>query len=83
VSLTLPPSWPGGLAGLRPGISVLDLAWRRGAVALRLAVRGCQVTGLGSSQVFLDRARAHAAAAEVNVEYVAGDMRQLPWAGRF
>ena len=32
---------------------------------------------------FLDRARADAAAAGVSADYVAGDMRQLPWTGRF
>jgi SAM-dependent methyltransferase len=31
----------------------------------------------------LDRARAEAAAAGVSADYVAGDMRQLPWTGRF
>jgi SAM-dependent methyltransferase len=54
-----------------------------GELANRLAARGCRVTGLDSSAVFLDRARADAAAAGVRVEYVAGDMRQLPWAGLF
>jgi SAM-dependent methyltransferase len=33
--------------------------------------------------VFLDRARAEAAAAGISVDYVAGDMRQLPWTGHF
>ena len=71
------------LAELRPGMSVLDLACGHGELANRLAARGGQITGLDSSAVFLDRARADAAAAGVNAEYVAGDMRQLPWAGRF
>ena len=71
------------LGGLRPGMSVLDLACGHGDLASRLAARGCRVTGLDSSAVFLDRARAGAAAAGVSVEYVAGDMRQLPWTGRF
>jgi SAM-dependent methyltransferase len=71
------------LAELRPGMSVLDLACGHGELANRLAARGCQVTGLDSSAVFLDRARAEAAAAGVSAEYVAGDMRQLPWTGRF
>jgi SAM-dependent methyltransferase len=73
------------LAGLRPGLSVLDLACGHGQMANRLATRGCQVTGLDSSQVFLDRARADADAdaAKVNVEYVTGDLRQLPWTHRF
>jgi SAM-dependent methyltransferase len=71
------------LLDLQPGLSVLDLACGPGELANRLAARECRVTGLDSSEVFLDRARADAAAAGVSVEYVAGDMRQLPWAGRF
>jgi SAM-dependent methyltransferase len=71
------------LLDLQPDMSVLDLACGHGNLASRLAARGCQVTGLDSSAVFLDRARADAAAAGVNVEYVAGDMRQIPWTGRF
>jgi SAM-dependent methyltransferase len=82
---------PGGAAAelawrlldLRPGMSVLDLACGHGDLANRLAARGCRVTGVDSSAVFLDRARADAAAAGVSVEYVAGDMRQIPWTGRF
>jgi SAM-dependent methyltransferase len=71
------------LLDLQPGMSVLDLACGHGDLANRLAARGCRVTGLDSSAVFLDRARADAAAAGVSVEYVAGDMRQIPWTGRF
>jgi SAM-dependent methyltransferase len=71
------------LLDLRPGMSVLDLACGDGKMANLLAARGCQVTGLDSSAVFLDRARADAAAAGVSAEYVAGDMRQVPWTGRF
>jgi SAM-dependent methyltransferase len=71
------------LLDLRPGMSVLDLACGHGELANRLAARGCRVTGLDSSAVFLDRARGDASAAGVSVEYVAGDMRQLPWTGRF
>lgn len=33
--------------------------------------------------MFLDRARTDAAAKGVSVDYQAGDMRQLPWTGRF
>src|SRR5260370_4308452 len=69
------------LLELRPGMSVLDLACGHGELANRLAARGCAVTGLDSSSVFLDRARADAAAAGVSVEYVTRDMPQLPWTG--
>jgi SAM-dependent methyltransferase len=71
------------LLDLRPGLSVLDLGCGSGDLARRLAARECRVTGLDSSEVFLDRARADAAAAGVSVEYVTGDMRQMPWTGRF
>src|ERR1700722_15540640 len=71
------------LLDLQPGMNVLDLACGPGDLANRLAARGCRVTGLDSSAVFLDRARADAAASGVSVEYVAGDMRQIPWTGRF
>jgi SAM-dependent methyltransferase len=71
------------LLDLRPGMEVLDVACGHGALANRLAARGCVVTGLDSSEVFLDRARADAAAAGVSVEYLAGDMRRLPWTERF
>jgi len=72
------------LLDLEPGMTVLDLACGHGALANALAARGCQVTGLDSSGVFLDRARADAEAMAVDVDYVAGDMRALPyWTDRF
>jgi SAM-dependent methyltransferase len=72
------------LLDLQPGMSVLDLVCGHGGLANSLAARGCRVTGLDSSAVFLDRARADAAALAVEVEYVPGDMRKLPaWTGRF
>ncbi|MFD2416916.1 methyltransferase domain-containing protein [Amycolatopsis pigmentata] len=47
---------------------VLDLACGHGDLANRLAARGCRVTGLDSSEIFLDRARADAAAVDVSVD---------------
>ncbi|GIM93384.1 class I SAM-dependent methyltransferase [Paractinoplanes toevensis] len=68
------------LLDLEPGMAVLDLACGHGTLANALAARGCRVTGLDSSAVFLDRA----ATAGTGVEWVRGDMRQLPeWTGRF
>ena len=72
------------LLDLEPGMTVLDLACGHGVLANGLAARGCRVTGLDSSAVFLERARADAAAMGVQVDYVAGDMRELPaWTDRF
>lgn len=74
---------PWRLLDLRPGMRVLDLCCGDGELANALAARGCHVTGLDSSTVFLDRARSVAAASGVDVEYVHGDMREIPWTGRF
>jgi len=71
------------LLALQPGASVLDLACGHGRIANRLAHRGARVTGLDVTPLFLDRARADAAARGVTVDYVEGDMRAIPWSDRF
>ena len=71
------------LLELEPGMEVLDLACGHGRIANALAERGCRVTGLDATPLFLDRARLDAAARGVAVTYVDGDMRDLPWTGRF
>ena len=64
-------------------MEVLDLACGHGRIANRLAERGCRVTGLDAVPLFLDRARRDAEVRGVEVTYVEGDMRSLPWEGRF
>ncbi|WPD19382.1 DUF309 domain-containing protein [Thermaerobacter composti] len=71
------------LLGLRPGQAVLDLACGHGRVAVPLAAMGVRVTGLDRSPGFLARAREAAARQGVEVEWVEGDMRRLPWRDRF
>ena len=71
------------LLGLEPGVEVLDVPCGHGRIANRLAARGARVTGLDADSLFLERAQADAAARRVEVEYVQGDMRFLPWEGRF
>lgn len=71
------------LLDLHPGMRVLDLACGHGRIANRLALRGCHVTGLDATPLFLDHARRDAARLHVTVEYLEGDMRSLPWAQRF
>jgi SAM-dependent methyltransferase len=71
------------LLELEPDVEVLDLACGHGRIANRLAARGARVTGLDASALFLDLARRDAAEAGVEVEYVEGDMRSLPWTDRF
>lgn len=71
------------LLGLEPGMDVLDLACGHGRISNRLAQRGCRVTGLDAEPLFLEHARRDAEARGVRVDYLEGDMRQLPWTGRF
>jgi SAM-dependent methyltransferase len=68
---------------LAEGDEVLDVPCGHGRLANRLAARGARVTGLDADAFFLERARADAAARGVEVEYVEGDMRELPWEERF
>jgi SAM-dependent methyltransferase len=68
---------------LEPEMEVLDLACGLGRIANRLAERGARVTGLDATPMFLERPRLDAAARGVDVEYVEGDMRDLPWVDRF
>jgi ubiquinone/menaquinone biosynthesis C-methylase UbiE len=72
------------LLKLEPDMTVLDLACGHGRIANRLAERGARVTGLDATPLFLDHARQDAATRGLEVEYVEGDMRSLPWEdGRF
>src|SRR5919106_2681642 len=71
------------LVGLEAGMDLLDLGCGHGRIANRLAARGCRVTGLDATPLFLERARADAEERGVEVEYLEGDMRELPWTERF
>ncbi|MES1021672.1 class I SAM-dependent methyltransferase [Gloeocapsa sp. BRSZ] len=71
------------LLSLQPEMMVLDLACGHGRIANLLAQRGCSVTGLDATALFLEKARQDAQAAKVKVEYVQGDMRSLPWTEHF
>jgi cyclopropane fatty-acyl-phospholipid synthase-like methyltransferase len=71
------------LLELEPGARVLDLACGWGRHSVELARAGLEVTGLDLSETLLARAAKRAEAAGVSVEWVRGDMRELPWRGRF
>jgi SAM-dependent methyltransferase len=71
------------LLELEPGVELLDLACGHGRIANPLAERGVRVTGLDATPLFLELAREDAAERGVEVEYVEGDMRSVPWVDRF
>jgi SAM-dependent methyltransferase len=71
------------LLELAPGAEVADVPCGHGRIANALAGRGCRVTGLDASELFLDAARRDAIERGIKAEYVRGDMRALPWRERF
>jgi SAM-dependent methyltransferase len=64
---------------IEPGMEVLDLATGTGNVAIRAAQLGARVTGVDLTPELFGRARERAAAAGVEVEWVAGDAEDLPF----
>ena len=71
------------LVGLHPGDRVLDVPCGAGRHSLELARRGIQVTGLDLSEPLLRAAREVASHEGLEVEFIEGDMRELPWEGEF
>lgn len=69
--------------GLERGMRILDLCCGHGRLANPLAQRGYQVTGVDITPGFLELARKEASLLGVRVEYVEGDMRQLPYKEEF
>jgi SAM-dependent methyltransferase len=71
------------LGGLEPGARVLDAPCGHGRIANRLAGLGAAVTGLDITPAFLDQARRDAAERRLQVEYVEGDLRRMPFRHAF
>ncbi len=69
--------------GLHPGHEVLDLCCGHGRHAIRLAGAGIKVTGQDLSADYLAEAREAARDKGVELELVQGDMRKIPFRGRF
>lgn len=68
---------------LAPGAEILDVPCGWGRHSISLARSGFRVTGMDLSETLLARARKRAAAAGVEVAWEHGDMRAIPWRGRF
>ena len=71
------------LLRLSPGASVLDVPCGEGRIAVRLASRGYQVTGVDITPENLAEARGKAAERGVEIRLEQRDMRDLPWEDEF
>ena len=65
--------------GIAPGATVLDVACGTGNVAIPAALAGARVTGVDLTPEHFPAARARAAAAGVEVDWVEGDVEALPF----
>jgi SAM-dependent methyltransferase len=68
---------------LKPGASVLDLCCGQGRHSVQLAKRGFKVTGLDLNPDYVELAQKAAKVANVAIETVAADMRDIPFTGKF
>jgi len=68
---------------LKPGDSLLDLCCGQGRHCVQFARRGFQVTGLDLNPAYLELARQAAMADNLQLEVIAGDMREIPFRSRF
>lgn len=68
---------------LSPGERVLDAPCGDGRLGREFARRGYAVTGLDATAAFLKEGKRKARAQGVELEWVKGDMRRLPWRRKF
>jgi ubiquinone/menaquinone biosynthesis C-methylase UbiE len=68
---------------LSDGSRVLDVPCGAGRIAIELASRAHQLTGVDISRQFLDSARATSRERNLEIDWRESDMRELPWRSEF
>lgn len=68
---------------LKKEYKILDLACGQGRHAILLAKRGYNITGLDYSEYLLSVARERAEKEKVKINFIKGDMRELPFKNEF
>jgi SAM-dependent methyltransferase len=71
------------LLEVKPGARILDLCCGPGRHSLELARRGCRVTGVDRTALYLKKARAAARREKLDIEFVLKDMRRFRRPGAF
>lgn len=68
---------------ISPPLDVFDLGCGDGRHAIELTKRGYRVTGLDLSEELLERARSRAQTLNISIEFIQGDMRDIPYTASF
>ncbi len=68
---------------LEPPLDVFDLSCGDGRHSVEWARRGYRVTGLDLSAELLEKARERTKALELDIEFIRGDMRDIPYTDSF
>jgi SAM-dependent methyltransferase len=68
---------------LKPKAKILDLCCGYGRHSIELAQRGLEVTGYDLSDFFIEKAKRDSADSGLEIEFVKGDMRKLPFDKEF
>ena len=68
---------------LSPPLDIFDLGCGDGRHAIELTKRGYRVTGLDLSEELLERARSRAHTLNLDIEFIQGDMRDIPYTASF
>jgi SAM-dependent methyltransferase len=71
------------LLKLPSGGGILDIGCSTGRHAISLAHKGYQVTGFDRSDMFLHQARSEAERQQIQVQWIQGDMRRIPFEDTF
>lgn len=71
------------LLKIQKGDKILDLCCGYGRHSIELAKRGYIVIGYDLSNILLEKAKADAAITRVDVRFIQGDMRHLPFSAEF
>lgn len=62
---------------------IIDVPCGNGRIAIELAKRGHELTGVDIAEEFINEAKSNSSQASVNVDWHVRDMRDLPWSGAF
>lgn len=71
------------LLDLKPKAKILDLCCGYGRHSVELAQRGFEVTGYDLTKIFIDRAKETSKNLGLQIEFLEGDMRELPFKNKF